>query len=325
MSQAWTVDALQRPISDAQPCGEDIEYTLLPELDAMRVFGHSTPYEQAPDWAKVQDRSLAALQKSKDLRVLAHLGAAALRVDGIGAYADTLTAAAGWLETFWSGVYPLVDEDAMVRRNALNCFADPMAALDGLRRAPLVSSRQHGVFSLRDAEIAAGQIPAPAEEAVPDQAQLSAAFAEMPLADLEGLIARVKDMRATLGRIDAQMQAQGGDSGSGFDGLNGQLGRIVKVLEAQRAAHPDAVNVAVEGDEAEGGQRVGLGPVKSPQDAIRLLDAVADFFRRTEPSSPVPLIVDRAKRLVSKDFLEVLAEIAPEALPSARSAGGLKD
>ncbi len=54
-----------------------------------------------------------------------------------------------------------------------------------------------------------------------------------------------------------------------------------------------------------------MGAIRSRQDAIRALDAVAEFFRRNEPSSPIPLFVDRAKRLVSKDFLEVLADIAP--------------
>jgi len=39
----------------------------------------------------------------------------------------------------------------------------------------------------------------------------------------------------------------------------------------------------------------------------------------------VPLIVDRAKRLVSKDFLEVLADMAPGALPEAKCAGGIRD
>jgi type VI secretion system protein ImpA len=66
------------------------------------------------------------------------------------------------------------------------------------------------------------------------------------------------------------------------------------------------------------------GAITSRQDAIRALDAVAEFFRRHEPSSPVPLFVDRAKRLVSKDFLEVLADVAPDGLPAARTAGGLK-
>jgi hypothetical protein len=35
--------------------------------------------------------------------------------------------------------------------------------------------------------------------------------------------------------------------------------------------------------------------------------------------------VDRAKRLVAKDFLEVLADVAPEALASAKAAGGIRE
>ena len=56
-------------------------------------------------------------------------------------------------------VYPLLDEDAIARRNALNCLADPMAVVDRVWRLPLVDSRQHGRFSLRDIEIARGQAP----------------------------------------------------------------------------------------------------------------------------------------------------------------------
>jgi type VI secretion system protein ImpA len=73
------------------------------------------------------------------------------------------------------------------------------------------------------------------------------------------------------------------------------------------------------------GAVAAVGAIKSRQDAIRALETVAEFFRRNEPSSPIPLIVDRAKRLVSKDFLEVLEDIAPEALGTARAAGGIRD
>jgi type VI secretion system protein ImpA len=68
---------------------------------------------------------------------------------------------------------------------------------------------------------------------------------------------------------------------------------------------------------------VAVGSIRTRQDAIRALDAVADYFRRNEPSSPIPLFVERAKRLVAKDFLEVLADIAPDALAQARAAGGI--
>ena len=70
---------------------------------------------------------------------------------------------------------------------------------------------------------------------------------------------------------------------------------------------------------------MAVGAIGSRQDAIRALDAVVEYFRRNEPSSPVPLMIERAKRLVSKNFLEVLEDIAPDAVSVARAVGGLKD
>jgi type VI secretion system protein ImpA len=69
---------------------------------------------------------------------------------------------------------------------------------------------------------------------------------------------------------------------------------------------------------------MAVGIVRTRQEAIAALDAVAEYFKRAEPSSPVPIFIDRAKRLVSKNFLEVLADIVPTAVPQAREAGGLK-
>jgi type VI secretion system protein ImpA len=266
------------------------------------------------------------LQKSKDLRVLAHLGAAVVRTDGMTAFVQTLEAAAGWMETFWSGAYPLVDEDALLRRSALNCFADPMAVIDGVRRTPLVANRQLGTVTLRDTEIVAGQVTPAVDEKRPDEAQLNAIFMAMPLADLQALVATVGRAQDSLKRIDAVMREHGGtEAAPDFDPLVAQFAKASRVLKTQLAARPelaaDGTAAAPGGEDAPG---MATGPVKSRQDAIRALEAVAEFFRRTEPSSPVPLFLDRAKRLVSKDFLEVLADIAPEALPHARAAGGVR-
>jgi type VI secretion system protein ImpA len=68
----------------------------------------------------------------------------------------------------------------------------------------------------------------------------------------------------------------------------------------------------------------GLGEIASRQDAIRAMDAIAAFFRKNEPSSPVPLLLDRAKRLVSKSFLELLEDIAPDSVSQVRQLGGIK-
>jgi len=65
--------------------------------------------------------------------------------------------------------------------------------------------------------------------------------------------------------------------------------------------------------------------VNSRENAIRTLETIATWFRTHEPSSPVPLLLDRARRLVSRSFMEVLADIAPDSVAQARLIGGIKN
>lgn len=53
--------------------------------------------------------------------------------------------------------------------------------------------------------------------------------------------------------------------------------------------------------------------VDSRQQAIALLEQVQRFFRHSEPSSPVPMLCDRARALAERDFMGVLREVLPKA------------
>jgi len=349
VSARWQPQDLLSPVTPDRPCGENLEDTPdLAAFDAFRLFGQAKPLDaplekgenrtpkppESPEWSEIRDHALAALAKSKDLRLLVHLGTALLRTDGVAAFSETLVIASDWLETYWGQLYPLVDaddQDAIRRKNALSCFADPMAVVDALRRVPLVSSRQHGIFSLRDVDIATHQQVRGEKDADVDENRVNAAFASMPRPELARLHESVLRAVDSLKKIDSSMRdAAGPEAPPNFDALTAALTRMNQVLRTQLARHPaaEAPTAAIaEGvAAASGGERASAsGVVASRQDAIRALDAVADFFRRTEPSSPVPMFLDRAKRLVAKDFLEVLADIAPDAVAQARAAGGLKD
>ena len=344
MNARWDGQALLQPISPEQPCGVSLDDSiLLSSLDALRLFGQARSPEAPPDpegdekelakarppleWDKIRADALEGLTKSKDLRLLAYLGTASLRTDGLPAFAGVLTTAAQWLETYWPQVYPALDEDAIARRNALNCFADPMAVVDRIWRLPLVTSRQHGRYSLRDIEIARGQAMPGTLENKPDEAAISNAFQELTLEDLTVLDASVTAASGALTSIDARMRSEGGpEVAPDFGSLVTQFAKLGRVCKEQLASRGEASGIAsgVAGD-GSGQAAFRGGAINSRADAIRALDAVAEYFRRNEPSSPIPLFVDRAKRLVAKDFLEVLADIAPDALSVARSAGGLKD
>ncbi len=65
------------------------------------------------------------------------------------------------------------------------------------------------------------------------------------------------------------------------------------------------------------------GEISSRDDVIRLLDKACEYFKRHEPSSPVPLLLERAKKLVTKSFLEIVRDMAPGGLSEVKSIGGI--
>jgi type VI secretion system protein ImpA len=320
-------DLLQAIAADS-PCGEDLEDTqLLASFDAYRLFGQSAPLPAETDWREIRDRSLEALQKSKDLRLLVHLAGAAVRTGGFAELPQALAVAAGWLGSWGDQVFPRVDEDSILRRNALNGFADRMAVVDGVRRATLLSHPQLGAASIRDIEIATGHLtPAEGESAALDETQLQALLEASEVAGLQSLAGQLAAALQSLNSIEETMRSRGGsEAAPDFASLSTPLQRTLTQLNEHLATRAPATSgtpeAAVGGAAAAG----ALGAIRSRQDATRALDAVAQFFRANEPSSPIPLLIERAKRLVAKDFLAVLAELAPEALAPAKAASGVRD
>jgi type VI secretion system protein ImpA len=327
---------LVTPLSEEQPCGEDLDTTqplVLAAFDGYRVFGQMTPWpkDKQPDWREIRDRSLEVLRQSRDLRVLAHLAAAGLHTEGLGAFGQALEAAKAWLNAWWDAAYPRIDEDAILRRNALNGFADRVAVVDALRRAPLLVHRQLGAYSIRDIEIAQGhQAPGP-DEPPRDASQLDALLAALETEALQAIAAQVSAAVENFRAIEATMREHGGsEAAPDFSAPLQLLARTKILLDGQLAARApaDAANAAAEGGADAGNRPAGVrapGTIGTRDDAMRTLDAVAAFFRANEPSSPVPLFIERAKRLVGKDFLAVLEDVIPDSVAQAKSVGGVRD
>ena len=57
-------------------------------------------------------------------------------------------------------------------------------------------------------------------------------------------------------------------------------------------------------------------------DVIAALDRLCDYYARHEPSSPVPLLLHRARGLVDKSFVDLLKDLAPEGLAQLTSVVG---
>lgn len=325
---------LTTPISADSPCGVDLDESeplLLAAFDAYRIFGLLSPWpkDAQPDWREIRDRSLEALAKSRDLRILSHLAVAMLRIEGIAGFSRTLSIAAQWLAEWWEPLYPRVDEDAILRRNALNALADRVAVLDGLRRAPLLEHRQLGACCIRDIEIAHGQFSPAADESARDAAEIDALLTAMELEPLHSIALALRQAIENYRAIETLTRDRAGSEAvPDFTAALALLGRTLTLIENQlRARAPEPPGApAQNGAETAAAHTAGAPhAIGTRAEAVKALDAVAAYFRTNEPSSPIPMFLERAKRLIGKDFLAVLEDVVPDSVAQAKSIGGIRE
>lgn len=318
------------PVSGDSPSGPNMEYdAAFGELERTALFvpekvmGDTVKPAEEPHWPTVQEQAGALLEQTKDLRVALHLTLAWLRTRGIAGLADGLSLIEQMCSSFWDDLHPQLDaednNDPTIRVNSLAGLTDTGSTLKFLREAPFVTSPRLGKFGLRDLRIAEGKITVPEGAPRTQITDLEGACRDSPLEALQETAAVVAAARASLKGIDSGFTDRIGSAGPDLKLLQVDLQEIDRFLQGQLAKlSPTGGGAdsegAAEGEGEAGGSGDGpriSGRIGGTQDVLRTLDLICDYYARAEPSSPVPILLNRAKRLVGKDFLAILQNLAP--------------
>jgi type VI secretion system protein ImpA len=108
-----------------------------------------------------------------------------------------------------------------------------------------------------------------------------------------------------------------------FGPLTRQLRRMADLLSSRAPAAQDVpadMPLDAGGAAAQGGGTAAsraaaiTGDVASRDDVIRMIDKILAYYQRYEPSSPVPMLLERAKRLAPMNFMEVMENLAPDSM-----------
>ena len=362
--QTVEFEALLAPIAGENPAGESLRYEgtydtiqeQIYEEDALEQ-GDWQRETKTADWrAALTTASAALTTKSKDLQLAAWLTMALVKRHGFAGLRDGCRLLRELAEQFWESLYPeLEDGDAEFR-------AGPLEALNGrlpllIKQVPLTKSGE-GVYTWlhwEEARIVDNLARQNQEEALQaaladgkvSSEQLNKAVAATPRAYYETLLEDVQQSKDECEQLDRVSDEKFGRSAPSLVDIKKTIDECldfvrstVKKKRAQEGIkdEDEDQSTATNGlDEDAGfqGQElppIGVGSGSVPfdpvnrADAIRRLEAVAAFFRRTEPHSPVSYLVQRAARWGRMPLEEWLQEVikSEDVLGQLRETLGIK-
>ena len=338
------LDALLGVKDGDSPSGENLEY----DSDFIQMEIAATPGQERqagdeilaaedPDFADMQAKALAIMERSHDLRAGTVMAAAALNLRGLTGLAEAIAYMRRCLQDHWDSCHPQLDadddSDPTMRINAVGGLAAPETMLRWLRKAPLTKSRTFGRVTLRDIQVATGEFPPADGETNPDRASVRAAFEDTDPEVLGATLAAARSAMADVKTIDAKFRDETPGFGPGLDDLTKMLQQIVRHMSEYVAA-PAGAEAAPDEDTdlapAEPARRTGggggaVGSIETNRDVTNALDAIISYYRRAEPSSPIPIVLERAKRMVGADFMTIVRDMAPKGLENVLLVGGIDD
>ena len=333
------VPMLLAAVSPTSPCGEDLEYDadfLHLERTARgqpeRSMGDAILPAEAPDWRSVQQQCLDLLARSKDLRVTHLLVQSTLALDGLPGLASTLTLISALLQQYWPHLHPRLDadddNDPTVRINALaGLTSDTSIRL--LRESILTRSRAFGPVSLRAAFNASGLQSFAGESLGADH--LAGAMLDSDPEQLEQVREALNQARSAAEAIEQQVNEQvGSASGVDLSALKQPLKMALQVLAQhapQSSDSPAPQSVDEQPDNAPAPAVAATaakvsGEISNREDVLRSLDRLLAYYSRHEPSSPLPMLLKRAKNLVHADFESIVRNLIPDGMSQFENLRG---
>jgi type VI secretion system protein ImpA len=197
-----------------------------------------------------------------------------------------------------------------------------------LSQVPLIESKVIGKFNFREVSIASGKTTATSTEKAVQQSSIDAAVQD---SDAESLIQTLSALTASLeylNQLESFVTAQVGISDApSFVELRSFLKEAQAFLmDWHHTRGIGEVSAEAEQQQETADNETGVttsstksvsGAIHNNQDVLKALALICDYYKKNEPSSPVPLFLERATRLVGKSFMEVLEDVAPQGVDQA--------
>lgn len=342
------LDQMLRPVEGDSPAGTNEEYSpIFMEMDELAIgvapsqMGDSVIAGRDPDWKKLNSNCQELWKTTRDLRVAVYFSLSRFSMDGLGGLSQGLSLIEYLVKELWDSFYPELDadddNDPTERLNILSTlspvpgtFNDPIMFINHFRAQKLTDGKK---YTLRDYMISTGDLEAKDEQV--DAALLNAEMRTVPIAEMQERNALVKKIREQLQSISEAINTHTDGGTALFAPLQGELKILERFYaqyilpagnETESTSTEKELSLSAEADSVSRNDSFNIVSTfpKNREEALLFLQKGAEFFQRSEPTSPVPFLVRRALRMADMNFLDLLGDIEPSALEKGREILGVK-
>ncbi len=342
------IERLLQPIAPDAPCGPDLRLVssdltfgklteLRREADAETDAGGEA---RTADWKGVARESEQALrEKSKDLQLAAILTQGLVGTQGYPGLAAGLRLIRELIGRYWDTLHPGCEDGEIIlpiRARPLAWLGSSREFLTTVKRVPMAGgggapartwldfeqSRRVDEAGTRADQQAYREL---IETGLITGEQWRAALAATPPAQLAAAAGALREGLAELEALTAVCAEKFGDEAPALIELRNLLGDCLGHLEGVLSGDGAAASAGVAGAHAPGAAAVvgggavmmsggassggGGGPIATREQAYQQLREVAEYLRRTEPHSPVALLIDRAVKWERLTFAALFEDV----------------
>ncbi|XUY29433.1 type VI secretion system protein TssA [Agrobacterium sp. rho-8.1] len=316
-------------------CGENIRsnqrtrelyYRIKDERNQARAEERSVSPQEvlriSNNWTEVSNLGLQIIySESRDIEILAWLAEAELRLRGYIGLLEIYRLTHDILCNQWDSIKSISDDDDEEKFSpfaGLNGVGSEGTLVQPLRLSSLIPGGKFGERTLWDFQLA--QRPAETKR----REDLYQAASEVGVAAMSAQLADVNACLEMFDAISAILSERCGPNAPASSNIRNILIETAAAIRAlggkDGAPPPPPQNTRItDGENAPAQPEVQKNLTSNPEeiasrdDAFETLLAVARYFRRTEPHSPISLAIETLVRRGRMDFSELLAELLPEA------------
>ena len=359
--QVIDVEAILQPIAGGNPAGKDVrdgkDCDVLKEARRQEEVLSQGDWQRdvkVADWPKaIQIATKILTEQSKDLQVATWLVEALIKRHGFAGLRDGLKILRGLHANFWDGLYPVVEDGDLEYRsgkldalNNLLPFAvnnTPLVrASDGTPYSYVHWKESQDIENLRRGAASDSEKRRQLDEALKEgkleSEKFDKAVAATPLTHCSALLDQLSNCWDAYEQLDQILDEKYGEAAPSLRAVKEAVGEcrslmnnIVKKkggvgLDIMETPASGAEEAKVAGATAPVGAFSGGMEPRDRSEALRRLASVAEFFRKTEPHSPISYLVQRAARWGEMPLDEWLREVIKDdsVLGGVRETLGIK-